>query len=199
MNTLRSALCTLEPQTEAHAPEMYEVLCDPAIYEYEGVPPPSLEKLANGLRRRESRLSPDGKEKWLNWAVRLHSGELTGYVQATVYESGEAYVAYEFSSKFWRRGIGSSAVARMLDDLRDAYAVHTFVAVLKTANFRSMGLLRKLGFKPGTEEDAKRYEAEIDETTLTKKANAPSVSHQSGVASPSSEPAKAAVRGREAH
>ena len=145
---------------------MYEVLCDPAIYEYEGVPPPSLEKLANGLRRRESRVSPDGSEKWLNWAVRLNGGELTGYVQATVYESGAAYVAYQFSSKYWRRGIGSSAVARMLDDLNDSYAVHTFVAVLKTGNFRSMGLLKKLGFELGTEEDAKLYEALPDETTL---------------------------------
>jgi [ribosomal protein S5]-alanine N-acetyltransferase len=166
MNTLRTALCILEPQTEAHAPEMYEALCDPAIYEYEGVPPPSLEKLANGLRRRESRVSPDGKEKWLNWAVRLNSGELAGYVQATIYESGAACVAYEFSSKYWRRGIGTSAVTRMLDDLKDSYAVHTFVAVLKTANFRSMGLLNRLGFEPGSEEDAKLYEALPDETTL---------------------------------
>lgn len=166
MKTLCTALCRLEPQTEAHAPEMYEVLCDPAIYEYEGVPPPSLEKLASGLRKRESRLSPDGREKWLNWAVRLRSGELAGYVQATVYESRTAYVAYQFSSKYWRRGIGSAAVACMLDDLRDSYEVHTFVAVLKMANFRSLGLLTKLGFERGTDEDAKLYEAEPDEVTL---------------------------------
>ena len=177
MNTLFTTLCILEPQTGAHAPEMYEVLCDPAIYQYEGVPPPSLEKLANGLRRRESRMSPDGKERWLNWAVRLPSGELTGYVQGTVYESGAAYVAYEFSSKYWRQGIGSSAVARMLDDLRDLYSVHTFVAVLKTANFRSMGLLRKLGFSLGTDADAKLYEAESDETTLIMAARPIGASH----------------------
>jgi len=76
MKTLRSPRCTLEPQVEAHAAEMYPILCDPAIYEYEGVPPPSLEKLANGLRRREAQVSPDGREQWLNWVVRLPSGKL---------------------------------------------------------------------------------------------------------------------------
>ena len=156
---------------------MFSVLSDPAIYEYEGVPPPSEEKLANGFRRRETRVSPDGREKWLNWVVRLPSGELCGYVQGTVYESGAAYVAYEFASNYWRQGIGSAAVARMLVDLSDSYGVHTFVAVLKAANFRSMRLLVKLGFKPGTTEDAELYEAEPDEVTLVRSAQLADVSH----------------------
>ncbi len=170
MKTLLSPRCILEPQIEAHAAEMFLVLSDPAIYEYEGVPPPSIEKLANGFRRREARVSPDGREKWLNWVVRLPSGEPCGYVQGTVYESGAAYIAYEFASKYWRQGIGSSAVLCMLDDLRDTFSVHTFVAVLKAANFRSMRLLTKLGFKPGTKEDAELYEAEPDEVTLVASA-----------------------------
>jgi RimJ/RimL family protein N-acetyltransferase len=149
---------------------MFSVLSDPAIYEFEGVPPPSIERLAAGFRRRESRVSPDGHEKWLNWVVRLPNGELAGYVQGTIYESLAAYVAYEFTSKFWRQGIGSAAVGCILDELRDFYTVHTYVAVLKTENYRSMGLLAKLGFRPGTEEDAVLYEATSDETTLIKSA-----------------------------
>lgn len=170
MRSLVCSRCTLEPQVEAHAAEMFAVLSDPAIYEYEGVPPPSVEKLAAGFRRRETRMSPDGREKWLNWVVRLPSGELAGYVQATVYESLAAYIGHEFSSRFWRRGIGTAAINCMLDDLRDSYGVHTFVAVLKSANFRSMALLGKLGFKPGTKEDAVLYEATPDETTLVRPA-----------------------------
>jgi RimJ/RimL family protein N-acetyltransferase len=123
------------------------------------------------LRRREARVSPDGREQWLNWVVRLPSGKLCGYVQATVYESGAAYIAYEFASMYWRQGIGSSAVLRMLEDLRDSFSVHTFVAVLKAANFRSMGLLLKLGFKPGTNEDAELYGAEPDEVTVVMPAS----------------------------
>ena len=149
---------------------MFAVLSDQAIYEYEGVPPPSVEALAAGFRRRESRLSPDGREKWLNWVVRLPSGELAGYVQGTVYESRAAYIGYEFSSKFWRRGIGTAAINCMLGELRDSYGVHTFVAVLKTANFRSMALLGRLGFTSGTKEDAVLYEAGRDETTLVRPA-----------------------------
>lgn len=166
MNTLTGTRCILEPQVEAHAPEMFEVLCDPAIYEFEGVPPPSVERLAAGFRRKESRVSPNGTEQWLNWVVRLPGVGLAGYVQATLYPSGAAYVGYEFASKHWRQGIGSAAVALMLEELKINYRVHTFVAVLKTANFRSLGLLCKLGFGPGSPEDAVLYEAEPDETTL---------------------------------
>ena len=168
MNTIRTARCVLEPQVEAHAPEMFEVLSDPAIYEFERVPPPSVARLAAGYRLRESRLSPDGREKWLNWVVRLPSGALTGYVQATVLESGASYVAYEFASKYWRQGIGSAAVGAMLEELAQNYGVHTFVAVLKLANFRSMGLLRHLGFEAGAAADAETYEAEADEVVMLK-------------------------------
>jgi [ribosomal protein S5]-alanine N-acetyltransferase len=166
MNTLHCPRCTLEPQVEAHAAAMFLVLSDPAIYEYEGVPPPSVEKLADGFRRRESRVSPDGREQWLNWVVRLPSGELAGYVQATVYGNDSACVGYEFSSKHWGQGIASAAVRCMLDELRGAYAVGKLAAVLKAANRRSETLLFRLGFGPGTPEDAQCYGAEADEITL---------------------------------
>jgi RimJ/RimL family protein N-acetyltransferase len=168
MNTIRASRCILEPQVEAHAPAMFEVLSDPAIYEFEGEPPPSVEKLAAGYCRRESRTSPDGREKWLNWVVRLPNKELVGYVQATVLESGASYIAYEFTSRVWRQGIGSASVTAMLLELEQSYSVHTFVAVLKLANYRSMGLLRHLGFEVGNQEDAQRYEAEQDETVMLK-------------------------------
>jgi ribosomal-protein-alanine N-acetyltransferase len=127
-----------------------------------------VEKLAAGYRRRESRTSPDGREKWLNWVVRLPNQELAGYVQATVLESGASYVGYEFASKYWRQGIGSAAVNAVLEELALSYSVHTFVAVLKTANYRSMGLLRRLGFTLAQGEEARSYEAEQDETVLLK-------------------------------
>ena len=168
MKTLRTPRCTLEPQIEAHAPEMFEVLSDPAIYEFEGEPPATLEQLAARYRRGESRVSPDGLEQWLNWVVRLPNAELAGYVQASILESGVAYVAYEFASRRWRQGIGSASVAAMLDELTEAYGVHAFVAVLKRANFRSTALLQHLGFVPGTPADAKTYQAGADEIVMVK-------------------------------
>ena len=166
MNTLRTDLCTLEPQLASHAEEMFSVLCDPAIYEFEGEPPPSVEALRAGYTRRESRLSPDGSEKWLNWVVRLRTGELTGYVQATVLSSGASYIGYEFSSQYWRRGLASISVKTVANELANNYQVHTIVALFKSQNYRSIGLLTKLGFVAGSELEALRYEVPDDENLL---------------------------------
>jgi [ribosomal protein S5]-alanine N-acetyltransferase len=166
MRTLAAGLCTLEPQVEAHASEMFAVLSDPAIYEFEGEPPPTLEALAAGYRRKESRRSPDGSEVWLNWIVRLSSGEATGYVQATVMQAGHAYVGYEFASRYWRRGIATAALRAVFEDLARGYGVQQVVAVLKSANYRSLALLRKLGFVELSEHAGARFEPEVDETVL---------------------------------
>jgi [ribosomal protein S5]-alanine N-acetyltransferase len=170
MRTLTTALCTLEPQVAGHAAELFEVLCDPAIYEFEGQPPPSLERLTAGLQRKESRRSPDGSEHWLNWVVRRPGGELAGYVQATVLPDGQALVGYEFASRHWRQGLGSSAVAAMLAEVTATCGVHRFVALLKRANGRSRGLLHKLGFVPMPAELAAAHAAPPDEDVLHRPA-----------------------------
>ena len=146
MKILRAGHLILEPQIAAHAAEMFTVLSDPAIYEFENSPPESQAWLERRFTKLESRRSADGSEKWLNWVVRLPSGDLAGYVQATVIEGSVAYIAYEFASKFWRQGIGGASVRAMLTELDVSYSVHMFVAVLKARNFRSVGLLRSLGF-----------------------------------------------------
>lgn len=169
MNRLCGPHCSMEPLVEAHAPELYAVLCDPAIYEFEGEPPPSLERLAAGLRRRETRRTRDG-DTVLDWAVRTPTGELAGYVQAVIDATGAAYLGYEFASRFWRRGIGSGAVDLAMRELARNYQVHRFVAVLKARNHRSAGLLKKLGFGPGTAEDEALYGQEADEITRVKSA-----------------------------
>src|SRR5262249_17360241 len=51
---LRTVRLTLEPQVEAHADAMFELLMDPAIYEYENAPPESLEWLRERFRKLES-------------------------------------------------------------------------------------------------------------------------------------------------
>jgi [ribosomal protein S5]-alanine N-acetyltransferase len=170
LRALQTPLCTLEPQVGEHAAEMFRVLADPAIYEFENEPPQSEAWLAERYRRLESRRSADGREQWLNWVVRLPSRELAGYVQATVRPSGEALIAYELNSRHWRRGIGRSAVQAMLDELRAQYGVRRFVAVLKARNFRSEGLLRRLGFEPADEAEAARHRDEADERVMSRAA-----------------------------
>jgi [ribosomal protein S5]-alanine N-acetyltransferase len=141
---------TLEPQTAAHAEEMFEVLSDPKIYRYENQPPPSLEWLRARFTKLESRRSPDGREQWLNWVIRLETGEAAGYVQASVHEDGHAAIAYVLGSRFWDRGIGRVAVSSSIRILVEEYEVKRLTAVLKRANQRSRLLLERLGFSVGT-------------------------------------------------
>ncbi len=141
MNTLRASRCTLEPQVAAHATEMFAVLSDPVIYEFENEPPQSEAWLTQRYERLETRASADGSEKWLNWVVRLPSGELAGYVQATVMQAGAALVAY---------------------------GVSLCVAVLKRANCRSLALLLAVGFSVASPEPGERYGAEPEEVVMVR-------------------------------
>lgn len=153
MHVIESASLILEPQTVAHAEEMFAVLSDPAIYEYENEPPPSLEWLRARFARLESRQSPDGQEQWLNWVIRLPTSELAGYVQATVRSNGRVAIAYELSSKYWGRGLASRAVQAMIADLLEHYQVRGLSAVFKRENHRSMRLLERLGFSLASPEE----------------------------------------------
>jgi ribosomal-protein-alanine N-acetyltransferase len=173
MKTLCTACCTLEPLVVTHAPEMFLVLSDPAIYEFENEPPVSVEWLARRYEYLEGRESPDGKEQWLNWVIQLPDGALAGCVQATALAGGKSYVAYELNSRYWRQGIGSSAVRAVLAELRSNYGVHTFVAVLKTANYRSMAFLQQLGFSPASQQQVAEFKPEADERVMVKTVDPP--------------------------
>jgi RimJ/RimL family protein N-acetyltransferase len=170
MRAIRAPGLLLEPQVAAHAREMFTVLSDPAIYEFENAPPISEASLAARYTKLETRMSPDGAQTWLNWVIRLPDGHLAGYVQATVLGDGSAMVAYELNSKYWRQGIGSAAVAAVLAELRTHYAVALFAAVLKERNHRSVGLLGSLGFGPASPEQAARFGGEADEAVMIRPA-----------------------------
>jgi RimJ/RimL family protein N-acetyltransferase len=163
MRLLCTPALTLEPQLASHAPEMFVVLSDPAIYEFENEPPQSLEGLQLRFTQLETRLSPSGREQWLNWVIRLPTGPLAGYVQATVLPDHSATIAYELTSAFWGKGLARTAVQAMLDELATRYAVHHFSAVLKQANFRSNRLLQRLGFVMASAEQHLQRGVERDE------------------------------------
>ncbi len=152
---------------------MFCVLSDPAIYEFENQPPESEAWLTHRYKLLESRRSPDGAERWLNWVIRLPNGKLAGYVQATVLPSGTAYIAYELSSRYWRHRIGTRAVIAMLEELRSAYASHTFVAVFKSANQRSAAFLRSLGFSMASPSESADFDPQSDEHVMIKRIGKP--------------------------
>jgi [ribosomal protein S5]-alanine N-acetyltransferase len=160
MRALQTPRLQLEPQSALHAEAMFAVLSDPAIYEYENAPPISQEWLRERFTKLESRRSADGSEQWLNWVLRQHGGALIGYVQATLRADGQAFIAYELASAHWGRGLGSEAVAAMIDELVVQYGVHTLLAIFKRANHRSRRLLERLGF--GVADAASRQGAELE-------------------------------------
>lgn len=151
MRRLDAPPLILEPLEAHHAGTMFSVLSDPAIYEYENHPPPSFEWLEDRYTKLETRTSADGTELWLNWVVHLDH-QAIGYVQATIEPDGLAWVAYEFGSAYWGRGLASLATRAMLDELQNGYGVHTLLAELVATNHRSVRLLERLGFEAaGTE------------------------------------------------
>jgi len=166
MNRIATGSLTLEPQTEAHAEEMFLVLSDPAIYEYENEPPPSLEWLRARFAELESRFSPEGQEQWLNWVIRLPTSELIGYVQATVHSNGRAAIAYVLSSAHWGRGLARQAVQAMICELVEHYQVQSLSAVLKRANLRSLRLLERLGFSLSSPQQHLKHHVEPDELLM---------------------------------
>lgn len=168
-----SAVLQLEPLQAEHADAMFEVLSDPAIYEFENAPPASREWLRGRYQRLALGGPADGSERWLNWVIRLPDGALAGYVQATVFPSGLALVAYELNSRYWRRGLGSLALNLMLGLLRAEQGVHTAVAQLKAANHRSLGLLRKQGFVPADAALLDTFPPDPDELLVQRRLDTP--------------------------
>lgn len=168
MNVLENAMVRLEPQVAGHAEAMFEILSDPAIYEHENEPPPSVEWLHMRFRQLESRSSPDGTEHWLNWVIRLSTSELIGYVQATVYPSQRAAIAYELNSRYWGKGLATAAVKLMVTELVSNYDVQTLSAVLKRTNNRSRSLLERLGFVIAPEVRRQEFAVEPNELCMVR-------------------------------
>jgi RimJ/RimL family protein N-acetyltransferase len=167
MRALQTPRLVLEPQTEAHAGEMYAVLTDPAIYEFENVPPVSVDALRERYRKLESGRSPDRTQLWLNWVARLRAdGHAIGYVQATVFADAQALIAYEFGSAWWGRGLAHEATACVIEELRGRYGVGAVGAVLKQVNHRSRKLLVRLGMRPAEPGEFPRGMADADEAAM---------------------------------
>jgi ribosomal-protein-alanine N-acetyltransferase len=170
MQVLENAVIRLEPQRAAHAAAMFEVLSDPAIYEHENEPPPSVDWLRTRFSRLENRSSPDGTEHWLNWVIRLPSSVLVGFVQATVYPTHRALIAYELNSRYWGKGLATAAVELMVTELAANYAVETLSAVLKKTNARSRRLLERMGFSLASVALHQAYAVEPDELLMLRDA-----------------------------
>jgi [ribosomal protein S5]-alanine N-acetyltransferase len=148
MQTLHTHRLVLEPRVAAHAAALYPLLADPRQREFHDDDPVSLEALRERFRKGESRRSPDGRERWLNWALVLRGGDADaiGFVQATVRKDHRAWVAYQVATSLWGQGLATEAVRSMIEHLVSHYAVTQCMATVDQRNERSWRLLERLGF-----------------------------------------------------
>jgi RimJ/RimL family protein N-acetyltransferase len=156
---LETSRLFLEPILPAHAPMLYESLRDEKLYQFIPQDPPApLQALTDRYDSLSARRSPDGREAWLNWAVRERgSGDYVGTLEATVHDR-KATVAYMVFVPYQRRGYAAEACARLLEHLVDDYRVGVVAAEIDTRNAASIALVESLGFeRVGFQKDADHF------------------------------------------
>jgi len=164
MRTLQADGLVLEPLTAAHAEAMFALLSDPTLYRYiDEAPPADAESLRARYARLERRESADGRQRWLNWVVRVPGRPPLGYVQATVLDNGSAWVAYLLGSAHQGRGHATRATAAMLTHLESEHGTSRLLANVEVENLPSIRLLQRLGFRAATAADAARYKPTASE------------------------------------
>ena len=148
MDPIDTPRLRLEPLVPAHAAALFEGLSDPRIYAFlDERPPASLAALTERYQRLAKRRSPDGRDRWLNWALfSPEAGCHVGYVQATVHPDASAEVAYVLFPPWWGRGHAREAVLAMIAHLRERCGVTRFEAHIHPENRRSIALVTALGF-----------------------------------------------------
>jgi RimJ/RimL family protein N-acetyltransferase len=142
-----SATLRLEPLAVEHADEMFEPLSHGALYDYmPGAPPASIEALRERYAKLARGWSADGRQRWLNWIVRLGSGRCAGFVQATIHPQRTGDFAFVLSPEHWGRGIAFEACRATLPFFERELRVSALYATVDPRNVRSIRLLARLGF-----------------------------------------------------
>jgi RimJ/RimL family protein N-acetyltransferase len=139
----------LEPILRTHGKRLFDELQAPNLYTFiPHDPPTSMEELEARFERWAGRVSPDGDEIWLNYAIfNLSENAYVGTLQATIPSSGKAYMAYEVFPRFWRRGFAKSACKCLIDFIFESYQLQALDALVDTRNEASWKLLESIGFR----------------------------------------------------
>lgn len=158
----------------AHARKLFPSLGDERLYTYiPQEPPTSVAALGERYERLSRRRSPDGREIWLNWALRPRTeAQHVGVVQATVRDDATALLAYMIFIPYQGMGYAREACLRVLNHLASAYRTRLAIADIDTRNQPSIGLAESLGFtrtatkRPadyfkGASSDEHRYELRL--------------------------------------
>jgi RimJ/RimL family protein N-acetyltransferase len=143
-----TARLALTPLQMGDADEMADVLADPAMYEVIGGAPPGLAELRRRYEQMVVGHSPDGRQQWLNWVVRLRgddAGRAVGTVQATVMADGRrAEIAWIIGTPWQRHGYAGEAAQAMADWLC-ASGIGWLTANIDPRHLASQAVARRAG------------------------------------------------------
>lgn len=143
---MQTARLILEPLRAAHADALFAGLSDPALYRFiPQEPPASAAALRAVFARRERGTSPDGSERWLNWAARLQSGSYVGLFEATVRQDWTADIAYFVFAAHARQGFAKEACRAVVEHLLTEFGARKVGASMDARNAASIALAESLG------------------------------------------------------
>ena len=149
-STITSQRLALHPLRVEDAEEMAIVLADPALHEYTGGQPATLDE----LRARYAAWvhgSGSGDELWLNWVVRRATDDVAiGTVQATVIDpetAPTALVAWTIGSPWQGNGYAGEAAVALVRWLVASGAV-SVVAHVHPDHRASAGVAARVGLRP---------------------------------------------------
>ena len=154
----QTARLRLNLVVEADADELHLVLDDPELHHFTGGAPLPLAELRQRVATWQRLRSPDGRELWLNWTVRLRAtGALAGHVQATV-RDGVASIAYVIGRAYWGQGLATEAAEAMCRMIRERLGIEELVAHIHPLHQASQRVARHLALARTGEVDAEGEE-----------------------------------------
>jgi RimJ/RimL family protein N-acetyltransferase len=143
---IETARLSLEPLRVDHAEEMVSVLADPGLYAFIGGQPATVDELRDRYAVQVVGHSPDGRQGWLNWVVRLRrTGEAVGTVQATLAE-GVAELAWVVATPHQGQGYAREAATAMAHWLRGR-GLGDLMAHVHPDHRASIGVAQALGLR----------------------------------------------------
>ncbi len=140
---------TLTPLSVEDADDMVGVLAGDGLYAFIGGEPPDLDSLRARYARLAAGHSPDGRQDWLNWILRLRpDGRAVGTVQATVTGGGaRAEIAWVVGTAWQGRGYASEAAEALAGWLRGR-GVGLLQAHIRPDHEASMKVAARVGLRP---------------------------------------------------
>jgi RimJ/RimL family protein N-acetyltransferase len=151
-STIVTSRLVLRPLRVEDAAEMVVVLADPALHEFTGGEPATLDE----LRDRYAALvegSGSADELWLNWIVRRSSdGAAVGTVQSTILKSDtesetEALVAWIIGSPWQGQGYAGEAAAGLVSWLVEQ-GIQSVTAHIHADHQASAAVAARAGLRP---------------------------------------------------